>query len=71
LPELSLYEVPDFAKRTSGIILADDIPTARAHIAKMLDSGRLADSMSADNRALAVELFGHETIKKQWKDFLL
>ncbi len=70
-PEMRTYEVADFAKETSGILLADDAPTARAAIQKILEGGAEVEKMSRDNRALAVKLFGKLQIKSQWNEYLL
>ncbi len=70
LPEMRTYEIPDFAKLTSGILLADDVPTARGHIQRILEGGAEVEKMSADNRALAIKLFGKKEIKDQWGVFL-
>jgi len=69
-PEMRTYEVADFAKQTSGILLADDIGSARGAIQRILEGGAEVEQMSVDNRALAIKLFGKEEIKAQWGVFL-
>lgn len=69
-PEFSLYEVPDFAERSVGILLADSIEEARSNIKYVLEEGDYREKASKANRELAIELFGFDGIKKQWETFL-
>jgi hypothetical protein len=67
--EQQTYEVPDLSNNGHDIMLADTVEDARACVRLLMESPILADQMSARSRALAVDLFGKETIKKQWKKF--
>jgi hypothetical protein len=67
--EQQTYEVPYFADLSSGILLADEVGIARKQIKKLMDTPDFADECSKANRELAIELFGKETIKKQWKKY--
>ncbi len=65
------YEIPEFAKQSNGIIASDDINEIRKVIKTILEDNPTAQAMSAENRKLAVKLFGYETIKREWSDYLL
>jgi hypothetical protein len=67
--EQQTYEVPDFATQTLGICLVDDVASARTSLEILMRDSPGADVASKRNRALAIELFGKETIKKQWKKY--
>jgi glycosyltransferase involved in cell wall biosynthesis len=67
--EQQTYEVPDFANRGGGIFLADTVESARKDIKYLMDNPGVAYVCSRSNRELAIELFGKETIKKQWKKY--
>jgi len=67
--EQQTYEIPNFTNGTRGILLADDVETARTHIKYFMENLVSSQVMSCENRELAIKLFGKETIKKQWKKY--
>ena len=67
--EQQTYEVPDFSNNGHDIMLADTVAEARTQIQLLMESPILSAQMSIRSRKLALDLFGKETIKKQWKHF--
>jgi glycosyltransferase involved in cell wall biosynthesis len=67
--EQQTYEVPDFSNNGHDIMLVDDIKSAQACVRLLMESPILAAQISARSRKLAIDLFGKETIKKQWKKY--
>jgi hypothetical protein len=67
--EQQTYEVPDFSNGGHDIMLVDTIAEAQAAVRLLMESPILAAQMSVRSRKLAIDLFGKETIKKQWKHF--
>lgn len=62
---------PDlFEGHEIALMAADDPAAARHAIQMLLDSPILAAHQSAEGRQRAIELFGYETIREQWRRYL-
>lgn len=69
-PGHDLYEVPDFIEHGVNGFVSDRPAELQSAIRSLLSDKALAESVSASGRRHAVRLFGKETIKQQWADFL-
>ena len=67
---LDFYEIEDFIQNGVNGFVADDISTLRGNIYQLLNDDALAKSISEKARETAIQLFGKQTIKEQWKKFL-
>lgn len=63
------FEVPEIIENGVTGFFSDDIQTCRQYIHSLLEDHELAKRISVNARARAIELFGKENIKKQWKEF--
>lgn len=66
----STYEVPDFFSQYASGLVADSVEEIHGLINEVLNKSELAKQLSAKARASAIELFGKEKIKEQWRRFL-
>jgi glycosyltransferase involved in cell wall biosynthesis len=64
------YEIPDFISDGINGFCHDDIASLRNAVRALMNDKALAEKISSNARAKAIELFGKETIGKQWKGFL-
>ncbi len=64
------YEVPDFLDKYGGGLYSDDPLMLKKYVAELLNDAAYASKLSDQARAGAIELFGKEKIKKQWKEYL-
>ena len=65
-----LYEIPEIITNGVDGFWSDSEQDLRFYIQSLLQDHKLAQEISAKGRAKAIELFGKETIKQQWNDFL-
>lgn len=66
---LETYEVPDFIKNKFNGICSDDEFEIENEIKNIINDFDYAKALSIEGRKTAIELFGKEKIKQQWKDF--
>lgn len=64
------FEVPELIEHGVDGFVSDDIAAIRAYILTLLSNYEYAKYVSSNARRKAVQLFGKETIKSQWKNFL-
>lgn len=69
-PGHDLYEIPNIIQNGVHGFWSDDILELRSFIKSLLSDDKLAQKISQNGRARAIELFGKETIKKQWDTYL-
>jgi glycosyltransferase involved in cell wall biosynthesis len=63
-------EAPDLIENGINGFVSDNIKELRQDISLLLNDYDLAKNISKEGRKKAIELFGKDTIKNQWKDFL-
>lgn len=69
-PDTQLYEIPDIIQSGVNGFMSDDIEQCRRWTQILLDDVKTARRIGEMGRQRAIELFGKETIKQQWKDYL-
>ena len=67
---LNLYEVSSFIKNGYNGFISDDHNEIKDYCATLLNDEKLAKEISVNARESAINLFGKETIKNQWKNAL-
>lgn len=65
-----LYEIPDIIINGHNGFYSDSEFELRAYIKQLLTDDKLAQKISQNGRAKAIELFGKEAIKLAWKQYL-
>lgn len=65
-----LYEIPDIITNGVNGFWSDSQDELRGYINQLLNDDELAKSISDNGRKKAIELFGKESIKKKWKEYL-
>lgn len=68
--EMDTYEVPDIIENGTFGYCADRWEDLRDYVNDLMQDHEKAKKISAAARERAIQLFGKETIKKQWEDFL-
>ena len=68
--DYQLYEIPDIIRNGINGFISDNTDELKSNIAQLLVDDKLAQSISQAGRETAIKLFGKETIKQQWKEFL-
>ena len=68
--EQNTFEVPDIIDNGVNGFVSDNIDTLKERVGQLLKDEGLRKRISEAGRAKAIELFGKETIKKQWETFL-
>jgi len=68
--EMDTYEVPDIIENGTFGYCADRWEDLRDYVNELMTDHEKAKKISAAARERAIQLFGKETIKKQWQDFL-
>ncbi len=63
------FEVPSFIQNGVNGFTSDNLVELRKYVSMLLEDYDLAKRISSGGRKKAVELFGKEKIKEQWKDF--
>lgn len=66
----SLYEVSDIIENGINGFISDNADELRGYCNDLLNNKGLAENISIKARRRAIELFGKDGIKKQWKEFL-
>jgi hypothetical protein len=64
------YEVDQLITNGVDGFIVNSPEEAKSHITHLLSDDNLAGNISRAGRAKAIELFGKEIIKQQWKEFL-
>lgn len=65
-----LYEIPQIIQNTVNGFYSDDINELRRYIKALLEDKALAQRIGDMGRRTAIQLFGIDVIKSQWKQFL-
>ena len=68
--QFDFYEVPDFIESGVNGFCHDDIASLRNAVSALMTDLALAKKISENARKTAIELFGKETIGKQWQEYL-
>ena len=68
--KLDFYEVSDIITNGSNGFIADSIDQFHQYIDLLINNKILADQISANGRKTAIEYWGKEKIKEQWRVFL-
>ena len=63
------YEVPDLIENMKDGYYSDDIDDLRRYTQKFLSDTELSRKIGKAGRKKAIEIFGKEKIKSQWKEF--
>lgn len=66
----NLYEIPSIIQNTVNGFYSDNIVDLRKYIQALLSDKALAQRISDLGRKTAIDLFGIDNIKSQWKQFL-
>lgn len=64
------YEIPDIIMNGVNGFCSDDINELQEALTRLLNNRFLAMKIGNSGRNTAIELFGKEKVKKQWKNFL-
>lgn len=64
-----LYEVPELITHGVNGFVSDDISELRSCVEALLKDHQLASKIGAAGREKAIELFGKDKIKEQWRQF--
>jgi len=62
-------EVPQLIENGVSGFMSDNLLELRKYISTLLEDHELAKRISAEGRKRAIELFGKDKIKKQWRNF--
>lgn len=65
-----VYEIPDIIQNGVNGYWSDNLDELRKRIVQLLDDHQLARRIGNMGRETAIRLFGKETIKSIWKDYL-
>ena len=65
----NLYEIPNIINNRNSGFYSDDIQELRDFIQILMNDKNYAKTISRNGRAKAIEMFGKEKIKEQWKIF--
>jgi len=68
--QMDTFEIPDFIDNGVNGFWSDDIGELHDYTKALLDDYSLAKRISKAGRETAIELFGVEKIRAQWKEFL-
>jgi len=69
LPRQRTYEIQNLIINGETGFVSDKIAQLREAIKLLMDRRDVADRISENGRERAIELFGREKVKKQWKEF--
>lgn len=67
---LDFYEIPQLITNGVDGFCSDNIVELRSNVEQLFNDIELAKGISKNARNKAIELFGKDTIAKQWKEFL-
>lgn len=65
-----LYEIPDIITNGVNGFWSDDVNQCREWVKKLLDDVKLARRIGEMGRQKAIEIFGIDTIRAKWQDYL-
>lgn len=68
--EMDSWEIPDIIQNAQNGYISNNIDDLRNNLAELRDNHELARKIGEAGRQTAIELFGKEKIKQQWKEFL-
>jgi len=63
------YEIPDLIENGVDGFFSDDLTALKKHLNTLIHDLELCKRIGKAGRLKAIEIFGKETIKKQWKEF--
>lgn len=66
----SLYEIGDLINNFVDGICANEVDVLQKSVVKLLEDPELCKAIGREGKKKAIGLFGKETIKSQWKQFL-
>lgn len=69
-PDHKLYEIPELIENGVTGFVSDRVPELRSYIVELLRDTSLAQKISIAGREQAIKIFGKDTVKEQWKQFL-
>lgn len=69
-PGHNLYEIPNLIRNGYNGFISDKIEELRSAIQLLLENDSVAETISRNGRESAIQYFGKETIKEQWKQYL-
>lgn len=69
LKEQDTYEVPDIIQNGINGFCSDNIPELREYVERLLNNSAFAKQIGDAGRKTAIELFGKDVIREQWKNF--
>lgn len=69
-PGHNLYEVPHLIRNGVDGFVSDNASKLQEYIRDLMNDDELAKQIGEAGRASAIETFGKEKIKQQWKDYL-
>lgn len=64
------YEVPELIENGVNGFISDNADERRSYLLELLSNAKLARQIGDAGRKKAIEIFGKETIKQQWKEYL-
>ena len=67
---LETNEIPDIIQNGRNGFVSDNVEDLKSYIKLLFENEEEAKRIGEEGRKTAISLFGKETIKKQWKDFL-
>lgn len=67
---IKFYEIPNFITDGQNGFISDDMATLRNNVHKLLEDYEFAAKMGQAGRSTAIQLFGKEKVKTDWKVFL-
>lgn len=68
--QFDFFEVPEMIQHGESGFYADDIGEMKSYVRQLLDNDDLAKKISEKSRERAISLFGIDTIKPLWEEFL-
>lgn len=68
--QLDFYEIPDIITNGINGFYSDSVDEMRTYVKNLLENPTLAKEIGKAARKRAIELFGRDTIAKQWQDYL-
>lgn len=63
------YEIPDIIQNGVNGYISDDVRILRKYIKSLMRHYQLTQAISEEGRATAIQYFGKEKIKEQWREF--
>ena len=69
-PGHNLYEVPYLIRNGIDGFISDNPATLQGYVRDLLEDEKLAQQISVAGRASAMQTFGKDVIKQQWRNYL-